>query len=307
MSEQPLTGYDNTDANNPEVRDQEVYLYQAASRQLSCVSCNPNAPSRGVLDTPFAGEGLGLVVDRRGDWLGEYLAGSIPGWTPLGLDTATHQPRYLSNSGRLFFDSPDQLVSQAANAKEDVYEYEPNHLGSCAQSEGCVSLISSGSAQQESAFVEASEDGQDAFFVTAQPLVAGDHDTNYDLYDARICTSGSPCLTNETSSLRPCESTQTCKPESTQAPSSETPQTATPGAGTIASLPSTTASASTTKAKPRPLTRAQQLAKALKRCRKKKNRHKRAACERQARKHYAPKPKAKKSARRAKSVKGRRA
>ena len=126
MSQQPLTGYDNTDANEPGVRDQEVYLYQASTRQLTCVSCNPNGPSSGVLDTPFSGEGLGLVVDRRGDWLGQYLAGSIPGWTPLGLDTATHQPRYLSNSGRLFFNSPDQLVPQATNAKEDVYEYEPN-------------------------------------------------------------------------------------------------------------------------------------------------------------------------------------
>ncbi len=306
MSEQPLTGYDNTDQNNPDVRDQEVYLYQAASRQLTCVSCNPNAPSSGVLDTPFAGEGLGLVVDRRGDWLGDYLAGSIPGWTPLGLDTATHQPRYLSNSGRVFFDSPDELVPQANNGKEDVYEYEPNRVGSCTQSEGCVSLISSGSAQQESAFIEASEDGRDAFFVTAQPLVAADHDTNYDLYDARVCTSGSPCLTNETSSSRPCETSQTCKPAGTQAPASETPSTATPPAGPIAKPPSTTVPTGIPKAKPKPLTRAQHLAKALKTCRKKMNKRKRAACERSARKHYAPKPKAKKRARRAKGIEGRR-
>ena len=66
-----------------------------------------------MLDTPLAGEGIGLLVDRRQDWLGEYLAGSVPGWTPLGIDGAVHQPRYLSDSGRLFFDSPDQLVPQA--------------------------------------------------------------------------------------------------------------------------------------------------------------------------------------------------
>ena len=52
-----------------------------------------------------------------------------------------------------------------------------------------MSLISSGTAEQESAFLEASENGDDAFFITAQPLVAADHDTNYDLYDARVCTS----------------------------------------------------------------------------------------------------------------------
>ena len=95
MSGQPLTGYDNQDANEPGVRDQEVYLYQAGTRQLTCVSCSQNGPSSGVLDTPLSGEGLGLVVDRRGDWLGQYLAGSIPGWTPLGLDRR-HPPATVS-------------------------------------------------------------------------------------------------------------------------------------------------------------------------------------------------------------------
>ena len=306
MSNQPLTGYDNQDVNTPAVRDQEVYLYQASTRQLTCVSCNPNGPSAGVLDTPLSGEGLGLVVDRRGDWLGQYLAGSIPGWTPLGLDGATHQPRYLSNNGRLFFNSPDQLVPQASNGKEDVYEYEPPGVGSCTQTTGCISLISSGSAQQESAFVEASENGDSAFFITAQPLVAADHDTNYDLYDARVCTNSSPCLTNETSSLRPCETTRTCKPGNTQAPIIETPATATPGGSTSTPKAQTPTPSNTPKAEPKPLTRAQHLAKALQACRKDNNRRKRQACERQARKHYGPKRKAKNSGRRAKRTERRR-
>ena len=307
MSQQPLTGYDNTDATDPSVRDQEVYLYQASTRQLTCVSCNQDGASSGVLDTPFAGEGLGLVVDRRGDWLGQYLAGSLPGWTPLGLKGATHQPRYLTDSGRLFFNSPDQLVPQASNGKEDVYEYEPNHIGSCTQTEGCLSLISSGTAQQESAFVEASENGDSAFFVTAQPLVAADQDTNYDLYDARVCTTTSPCVTNETSSQRPCETTQTCKPGNTQTPTTETPPTASPGVPGPLTTPTPSSTGTLrTKPKPRPLTRAQQLAKALNTCKKIKHRHKRQACEKQAHKHYGPKSKAKKSARRAQGIPGRR-
>jgi DNA-binding beta-propeller fold protein YncE len=306
MSQQPLTGSDNKDANDPGVRDQEVYLYQASTRQLTCVSCNPGGPSSGVLDTPFTSEGLGLVVDRRGDWLGQYLAGSIPGWTPLGLDTATHQPRYLSNSGRLFFNSPDQLVPQAANAKEDVYEYEPSDVGSCTQTEGCVSLISSGSAQQESAFVEASENGDSAFFLTAQPLVAADHDTNYDLYDARVCTSTSPCLTSEASSLRPCETTRSCKPGSTQPPTIQTPPTAAPAAGLATPQALTPTPTSAPRSRPKPLTRAQQLAKALRACRKTKSKHRRQACERSARKHFGPKRKAKSNAHRARHVEGRR-
>ena len=80
------------------------------------------------------GEGLGLLVDRRGDWRAisgdgrgnsHYLAGSIPGWTPLGaFGGALHQPRYLLDSGRSFFTSPEDLVPEASNAKNDVYEYE---------------------------------------------------------------------------------------------------------------------------------------------------------------------------------------
>ncbi|HTZ63711.1 MAG TPA: hypothetical protein VMB51_06365 [Solirubrobacteraceae bacterium] len=299
MSQQPLTGYDNRDAREPGTRDQEVYLYDAASGLLTCASCNPNGPSTGVLDTPLAGEGIGLLVDRRQDWLGEYLAGSVPGWTPLGIDGAVHQPRYLSSSGRLFFDSPDQLVPQAVNGKEDVYEYEPDHLGSCGEAQGCVSLISSGSAQQESAFVEASETGENAFFTTAQPLVAADDDTNYDLYDARVCTTSSPCLTSQESSQRPCETSKTCKPGTAPPPSFETPATSTPGpAGTNTQQPTPTGKPKTA-SKSKPLTRAQRLAKALAKCRNDRNRHKRLACDKLARKHYGPKAKAKRTGRHA--------
>ena len=299
MSQEPLTGYDNLDANHPgeSVRDQEVYLFHASTGLLTCVSCNPHGPSTGVLDTSLAGEGLGLVVDRRGDWLGEYLAGSVPGWTPLGIKGAVHQPRYLSNNGRLFFDSPDPLVPQAVNGREDVYEYEPSDVGSCSEPQGCVSLITSGASHQESAFVEASENGDDAFFVTAQPLVAADYDTNYDLYDARVCTSASPCLTNEQSSQRPCETTRTCKPGATQAPTIETPPSATPASLANSAELHTIPTIGHSKPKPKSLTRAQQLAKALAKCRKDRNRHKRRACEKLARKHYAPRTKAKKTSR----------
>ncbi len=292
MSSMPLTGYDNTDANhhNEGVRDQQVFLYDAATRRLACPSCNPSAPSVGVHDTQLSGEGIGLVADRREDWSGQYLAGSIPGWTPSGLDNALHQPRYLSDSGRLFFNSPQSLAPQATNGKEDVYEYEPQNTGSCTSQQGCVSLISSGTAEQESAFLDASENGDNAFLLTAQPLVAADHDTNYDTYDARVCTPTSPCLTSEQSSLRPCESTQTCKPSSTPPTTFQTPASTNPsGPGNLTGqTPSRPGGPPKPASKPKPPTRTQLLAKALKQCRKKPNKHKRHTCEKQARKHYAP-------------------
>jgi len=301
MSQMPLVGYETLDADHASegIHDEEVYLYDASSQLLVCASCNPTGPPVGVFDTSDSGEGNGLLVDRRGDWRGEYLAGSVPGWTPLGLDQAIHQPQYLSDSGRLFFDSPDQLVPQAANGKEDVYEYEPEGAGSCEQASGCVSLISSGSATQESAFLEAGEDGDSAFFITAQPLVPADHDTNYDLYDARVCTTSSPCLSSEASSSVTCEGSGSCQPGSFPAPTPGSPPTATVDAAEQQTL-AYTKTAPKDSSKPRPVTRAQLLAKALKRCRIKKNRRARLECERQAHRRYAPKPK-----RRARTRKGR--
>jgi hypothetical protein len=44
--------------------------------------------------------------------------GERAGWTPYALSHALYQPRYLSNSGRLFFNSADALVPQDVNAFE---------------------------------------------------------------------------------------------------------------------------------------------------------------------------------------------
>ena len=296
MSQMPLVGYETLDSNHASegIRDEEVYVYDASSQLLACASCDSAGPPVGVHDTPQSGEGNGLLVDRRGDWSGQYLAGSIPGWIPLGLDGAIHQPRYLSDSGRLFFDSPDQLVPQATNGKADVYEYEPQGVGSCAQESGCVTLISSGIAQQESAFLEASEDGDEAFFITAQPLVAADHDSNYDLYDARVCTASSPCLASEASSSGECEGSGSCEPGAFPPPTPGAPPSATIGMANQHTLAFTKA-APRHAGKPKPPTRAQLLAKALKKCRTKKRKHERLKCERQARQRYAAKSRAKKT------------
>jgi hypothetical protein len=287
MSKLPLTGYDNQDAANPQAKDQEVFLYDSQTKLLSCVSCNASAPSTGVLDQEHAGEGQGLLVDRRADFAGQYLAGSIPGWMPLGLDRAIRQPRYLTDQGRLFFDSPQDLVPGAQNHKEDVYEYEPEGFGTCTAQRGCISLISAGTATQESAFLEASEGGNDAFFVTSQPLVAQDHDTNFDLYDARVCTDASPCIAAEESAAKVCESTASCKPSSAPQPSFATPPTGTVPAQE-ASPPPTAAPQSkpAPRSTPKPLTRTQKLARALKACRRDKRSQRRQACERVARRRY---------------------
>ena len=143
---------------------------------------------------------------------------------------------------------------------------------------------------QESAFLDASESGNDAFFLTAQPLVASDQDTNFDVYDARVCTSASPCVGSQAPPAPPCETSRACNPQSTSPPSFGSAASMSPaGTGNLAQVQTP----GSTTPKPKPLTRAQLLAKALKLCRKGKNRHKRGACERQARRRYGPRSKAK--------------
>jgi hypothetical protein len=321
MSDNSLTGYDNLDADSGQ-RDEEVFLYDASTARVICASCNPTgARPVGVYSEPISekgGEGRQLLVDEEGNWLDRWLAGSIPGWT--GVETggahSHYQSRYLSDDGRLFFDSADALVNgvtaptreeeiggqEAVVGVENVYEYEPPGIGSCTSasagfseaSGGCVGLISAGTSHEESVFLDASASGSDVFFVTAAQLAAQDHDTGLHVYDAHECTVGSPCLAAPAEPPQPCASGESCRPGSSpQPPGSGAPASATfSGAGNIVQQGGVLGEKAVAKAKP--LTRAQQLAKALKTCRKDKKKSKRAMCEKRARKKYAAKPKPKK-------------
>lgn len=298
MSERPLTGYDNRDINPGArgARDEEVFRYDDVSKEVVCVSCDPTgARPSGVLDQENSGEGLGLLVDRVQTWSGHWLAGSIPGWTPSEGENALYQSRYLSDKGRLFFDSAVALVPADANTKEDVYEYEPQGEGSCSSVGGCVALISSGKSEKESAFLDASVSGNDVFFLTAAPLVTADRDTNFDVYDARVCGE-SPCVTSSGGGEAPCTTPEQCKPAPASSPVFESSATTAPsGSGNI---PPSSPVVAPVKPKAAP-TRAQLLAKALRSCRKIKHKHKhaRSKCERRAKKKYAAKKAGKASGR----------
>jgi hypothetical protein len=288
MSDASLTGYDNRDAISG-APDEEVFLYDANASRLRCASCNPTgARPAGVLDESNY---PGFLFDHAFIWSEHWLAADIPGWT--GSPNPVYQPRYLSDSGRLFFNSNDALVPRDTNGTWDVYEYEPVEVGSCKgtdttfneASDGCVGLVSSGGAAEEAVFSDASRNGEDAYFLTSSQLVPQDYDHSLDLYDARVCTAASPCLAVPPATPPPCTTGDSCKPapapqpESYGAPSSETFS----GVGNVPGIGAN----STVKAKS--VTGAQRLAKTLKVCRQKKARRKRVTCERQARKRYARK------------------
>ena len=225
MSQAPLTGYDNRERTSGQPAA-EVYLYDAASKRLECASCEatgsrPVGVAYSSIEAGFGGIGV---------WeQSAQVAAIAPRWTANG-DTgqiARYQPRYLADSGRLFFNSIGALVPQDANATQDVYEYEPPGVGDCseslptysARSGNCVSLISSGRSAQPSGFLDASESGDDVYFLSSAQLSPLDVDTARDVYDAHVCTSSSPCITFPTTQSPPCNNESSCKASPTPQPS----------------------------------------------------------------------------------------
>ena len=297
MSEEELAGYDNHDAvsGRPDV---EVYLYDAESNKLACASCDPTgARPVGVeyeaqdQNRLVAGSLKGFTASGGGD---QWVAANLPPWTKatkLPHEDNFYQPRFLSDGGRLFFNSHDALVPQDVNGTQDVYEWEPPGVGDCTtatagfseRSGGCLGLVSSGASAEESAFMDASGSGGDVFFITSAKLVSQDFDNALDVYDAHECTADSPCAAPEPVSPPACSTGDGCKAAPTPQPSIfGAPSSATfSGAGNVSSPVAPVAKIPERKS----LSRAQKLARALKACTKKR-RSGRAACQRTARKRY---------------------
>jgi DNA-binding beta-propeller fold protein YncE len=315
MSQRELTGYDTHDAVSGKP-DQEVYLYHAPedlaseSGTLVCASCDPTgARPVGVEAETLTARTLvgGFQVWNGSQW----VAANVPGFTPWADGSAGYQSRYLSDSGRLFFNSIDALVAKDVNGQQDVYEYEPegvpagpNACGSGSASgsvvfkparsfdvegrrgveaAGCVGLISSGQDANESAFLDASGSGGDVFFLTAARLVPEDYDTALDVYDAHECTSAAPCFAVPPVSPPACDTGDACKAAPTPQPaiygepSSETFS----GPGNVS--PATTLGVAV---KAKPAGKAQKLARALRACRRRRGGRRR-VCERGARARFA--------------------
>jgi NHL repeat len=290
MSDRSLTGYDNRDATSG-LRDEEVYLYDDASRRLVCASCNPTGARPVGMEYSLLSVSKGGLAGGDRVWpSSQGLAANIPGWTPFRLGETLYQSRYLSDQGRLFFNSSDGLVAQDTNGNEDVYEYEPNGVGPeharCAESDptfsvaedGCIALISSGVAVGQSAFLDASASGSEVFFLTGESLVPQDVGTGLDVYDAHECAIASPCVDPPPPPSAPCESAAACRPAPMTQPTifSPPPSSTFNGAGNVRPSPAV---------KPKGLTRTQKLARALKACRRLRRRQ-RIACMQLARKRY---------------------
>lgn len=213
-SEQRLTGYDNERAEagecEPSGMCREVFLYDAATGRLGCVSCPRGCAEScarpvGPADIDF---GSGAFYDAH---------------------------NLSEDGGRLFFESLDALVPQDSNGLLDVYEWEAEGEGSCGEGGGCVYPSSDVAGGYESRFMDATPSGDDVFIATKDQLVpAADGNSRVNLYDARV-DGGFPV-----SEAPPaCANADSCKPPVSPQPSIlGAPASATfSGAGNLAPLP----------------------------------------------------------------------
>jgi hypothetical protein len=198
-STRSLTGYHNTDVVTGNA-DSEIFLYDTVTGILRCASCNPSGAAP-----------LGAAVIRS------------PAAPSTGGVTANVYPqRNLTDSGQVFFETPDALVPADVNGKLDVYEYE----------RGRAQLISTGTSEADSYFLDASANGSDAFFVTAQRLLPGDTDAAYDIYDARVGGGFA----------EPAGGAPPCSGEGCRGAAESAPSFSTPGSASFAGPGNTTAS-----------------------------------------------------------------
>jgi hypothetical protein len=231
MSSRPLTGYDNRDAASG-VPDAEAFLYDADSGELHCGSCNPTgARPIGVEYGELESGSSNALPSVRGEWPSHgWVSVLLPHSSSFDIGSPDYQPRYLSDFGRLYFNSLDALVTSDTNQTGDVYQYEPPGVGSCttaantysAQDGGCVDLISSGTSPQRSAFLDASESGNDVFFLSSSKLSPQDVDDAQDVYDAHSCEEATGCLAEPAAPTPPCTG-EACQPEP-PAPAEAKPQ-----------------------------------------------------------------------------------
>jgi hypothetical protein len=190
--------------------------------------------------------------------------------------------RTISEDGSaVVFESSDALTPQVHGGTNNVYLWRG----------GNVSLISDGTPAGESirpalglhyaGLVGIDASGDNVFFATEAHLVGQDSDDLPDLYDARI-DGGFPAPKNDECIGEACQGVFGASSGSLSPGSLSSG-----GKGNLTPTPKTAP-----KPKPKVLTRAQKLAKALQACRRDRSKKKRTQCEAIAQRHFGAKHKA---------------
>ncbi len=159
--------------------------------------------------------------------------------------SAARRDPTMSNDGAyVFFDSSVGLTPQALNdvliAESDgrtyyaqnVYEWHEGHVylisdgRDVTTNEGTPLMCGYAGEASSVCLFGTDATGSNVFFSTADQLVPADTDTELDYYDARICTSESPCIKQAPPPLPPCLG-EACHGRPAATPSLLTPGSAT--------------------------------------------------------------------------------
>jgi len=205
-----LSAYDNEGKG-------EIYRYETASGSLICVSCDPSG-------SPPSGDAI--LQDGR----------------PVSpVSTLSTLIANLTDDGsQIFFQSPDRLLPEDANAARDVYEWRAQGTGepTCVRAGGCLALISPGQGEGDSYLFSMSADGEDVFFWTEKKLVGQDVAGSKSIYDARV-NGGIPDPPPPIS----------CSPESCQGEGSPPPALPAPASAAVGEEPKSSSPRSCPKGK----------------------------------------------------------
>jgi hypothetical protein len=145
LSDDRLTDFDNKGYD-------EMYSYDATTREITCVSCSPT------------------------------------GAPPTSDVEASHNGLFMSNDGRTFFYTSNALVPKDTNKLNDVYEYvdgQPQLITSGTGSHD-KTLNIGGEVRTQGGLASVSADGTNVYFATYETLVPFDENGEFPkFYDAR--------------------------------------------------------------------------------------------------------------------------
>jgi len=159
QSRAKLTGYENAGHT-------EIYRYDASSKSIQCVSCNPSGEPASA-DARFEQQGT--------------------------LSNAIIVHNLSEDGSRVFFETPEALIGRDTDQTNDIYEWQDGTVGE----EPSVSLISSGQSQTfamsegnpspTNEIFAITPQGTDVIFLSSDALVptAGTGGTPA-IYDARV-------------------------------------------------------------------------------------------------------------------------
>lgn len=161
-----LTSFDNVEAKPEDCAERqfgkehctEVYLYDAPTEDLECISCPPGeGPANGEARLQSNGEGL-----SNGE----------------AANPSTQVESLTQDGNELFFETNAGLVRRDLNDNYDVYRWKRG---------AGVSLISTGQSLDESHLYGLSTDGSNVIIATRQQLLPEDENgSTVRLYDARV-------------------------------------------------------------------------------------------------------------------------